>query len=405
MPTVTDRRALLRAALAAALPAWWTSPHAAIREAPLTGGAGGPPRLAAAWSEGPAHHVGLWTWRDTGSPGGRLDVHARVEVPTRAHGLCLEPAGTLLSVARRPGDWLLRWSADGRALQWCWIEPDRAFNGHVLHSPDGRTLYTTETDLETGAGLLGVRDARSLRKRAEWPTGGQDPHELLWCAASGGTPDRIVVANGGIPTRPETGRVKVDLDRMDASLACLDATTGRQEGRWRLPDGRLSVRHLAWHTAASASGGRCLGIALQAEHDDPQQRAQAPVLAVWDGRSLNAAAPGPEQLGGYGGDIAATPLGFAVSAPKAGQVGLWATDGRWLGSVSLPEPCALAGDEAQGLWMGGPGAVARITRDGDRDRGQDRDGHRSGDQGRDRPTAWPVSRTAGPRLDNHWILL
>src|SRR5690606_17233195 len=110
--------------------------------------------------------------------------------------------------------------------------------------------------LETGAGFIGVRDARSLEVFARWETGGSDPHELA--LADGG----LWVANGGIETRPETGRMKHHLERMDSSLVRLDAATGRLTGQWRLDDRRLGLRHLA------LAGDGTIGIALQAEHED-----------------------------------------------------------------------------------------------------------------------------------------
>lgn len=157
-----------------------------------------------------------------------------------------------------------------------------------MANADGRTLYTTEMDLDTGAGPLGVRDAASLEKRAEWPTHGIDPHQLVWDAVH---PGRLIVANGGVPTRPETGRLKLDLERMDSSLVALDAGSGSLCGQWRLDDARLSLRHLAW---GRVEGRPLLGIALQAEHDDAAQRTDASVLALFDGARLRA--PRPERL-------------------------------------------------------------------------------------------------------------
>ncbi|WP_036236917.1 DUF1513 domain-containing protein, partial [Methylibium sp. T29-B] len=174
---------------------------------------------------------------------------------------------------RRPGDWLVRWQPDGRrSPQWQWAEPGRAFNGHVIAGAGGTRLYTTETDLETGSAWIGVRDARSLEKLDEWPTHGIDAHELLLDDDDTGGHDApsLWVANGGVPTRPETGRQKLNLDRMDSSLVRLDARSGALRGQWRLDDRRLSLRHMAWRDtpAAGARTQRVLGIALQAEHDD-----------------------------------------------------------------------------------------------------------------------------------------
>lgn len=381
---VTDRRTWLRLAAAAAMSSPWAVSCPAWVLAAAGSGRKAGVRLAASWAQGDGHQVGVWTPQGQDA-GAALVVSARLDVPTRAHGLCLEPGGTLLSVARRPGDWMLRWRVDGQPIAWCWIEPDRAFNGHVLHSPDGRRLYTTETDLDTGMGLVGVRDAATLAKLAEWPTGGQDPHALVWLARAGRAP-ALVVANGGIPTRAETGRVKLDRDRMDASLVCLEGATGAIDGLWRLEDRRLSIRHLAWHPTR-----HLLGIALQAEHDDPGQRRRAPVLAVWDGIVLRTADASAVPLEGYGGDIAATSAGFAVSAPKVNRVALWSCEGRWLDALPLPQACALAAAEEAGLWMAGPADVARMPGQALAARGS--------------PGMRPVPRDPGPRLDNHWILL
>ena len=209
---------------------------------PSASGAGAPTRppptaLAAAWDEAAGHRIGVLA----AAPDGALRIQAALSVPTRAHGLLAEPGGSLLAVARRPGDWLLRFGRDGRRLREHWIGPEARFNGHLLASPDGRRLYSTETDLDGGTGRIGVRDAASLELLVHWPTHGLDPHELLW--DSDGT---LLVANGGIPTQPETGRAKRDLERMDPSLVRLDPADGRLLGQWassfRLAASRTPIR-------------------------------------------------------------------------------------------------------------------------------------------------------------------
>lgn len=320
-------------------------------------------RLAAAWQAETGYQVGVL------EPHDEMRIHSAIDVPTRAHALLQEPGGTLLAVARRPGNWLLRWDQNGKPLAWCWIEPHRAFTGHVVS--DGHTLYVAESDLDTGMGLIGVRDAVTLEKRAEWPTHGIDPHQLLWDASH---PGALIVANGGVPTQPETGRAKLDLDRMDSSLVRIDAATGELLGQWRLTDRRLSLRHLAWNA------GR-LGIALQAEHDSPSAKAAAPVLAVFDGATLTAIST-PQELAGYGGDVAASGSGFAVSCPRAQGIALFAADGAWFGLIPLAEACALA-TSADQVWGGGRSSMLSLLGN------------------------LPLQAAAVPkiRLDNHWISL
>lgn len=314
--------------------------------------------LFAAWQErergekaeeGERHFAGLLTF-DAGAP---PKVAARVELPTRAHGLVAEPAGSVLVVARRPGDWLLRWHPRGGRCLWDWSDGRDVLNGHALQAPRGGPLFCTATDLVSGGGIVQVRDPRSLRVLARWPTGGLDPHALLW---HGG---RLWVANGGVATQPESGRVKRDLALMDSSLAALDPADGRLLGCWRVDDSRLSLRHLA-------ANGSLIGVAMQAEHDAAAQRERAPLLAVFDGERLRAV-PGPaagdaEISGGYGADIAAEGRGFVVSATRAHRLLHWQPEVGWRPSTSLAEAGALAvrrdATVAAGrerlLWLGQP---------------------------------------------------
>lgn len=326
-----------------------------------------PLRFAAAWDEDAGSRIGVLEQR-----GQTLAVHSALDVPTRAHGLLLDPGGTLLAVARRPGDWMVRWRPGAKRGQWAWAEAGRAFNGHLVGSADGRRLYTVETELDSGQGLVGVRDAVSLRKVAEWPTHGTDPHELLLDVD--GT---LLVANGGVSLQPETGRRKLNLDGMDSCLVRLETARGRPLGQWRLQDRRLSLRHLAW---GRAGAGRVLGIALQAEHDDLQAKAQAPVLALFDGERL-AAVPAPWPLAGYGGDIAFAQGLFAVSCPRRHGIALFDSRGAWQGFAPLPSACALAAGPGSVWAAGAPGALVVAPQRDTR-----------------------MLQTA-LRLDNHWLLV
>ncbi len=307
-------------------------------------------RFVAAWTRAGQCSVGVLA----ASAQHRLRVVSSQRVPTRAHGVQALADGTLLAVAKRPGDWLMRWAA-GRsdAAQWQWAEPGRAFNGHAIVSPDGQRIYTTETHLDIGQGLVGVRDARTLAKLGEWPTFGMDPHELVWDTSTS-TPAQpnLIVANGGIPTQPETGRAKLHLQAMDSSIVRLDARSGELLGQWRLSDQRLSLRHLAWQVAASDAGrSPVLGIALQAEHDSSEQKQSAPVLALFDGSALRTA-PAVGTTHGYGGDIAALPNGWAVSCPHVHSVAVFDAAGQWREWLPLPHACALA-TTALGCWAAG----------------------------------------------------
>ena len=400
LSTSRPRRALLRGLGASAMGALGLAELSFAKDAGSTAGStAGISRLAAVWRDGPSAMAQDWAGvlevLPQASGGHAWRMAARTPLPTRGHGVQTLPDGQLVFAARRPGDWLLRWQPETDALQWAWMQEDRCFNGHVAlaapataraQSGAGRSgiLFTTETDLEDSQGCIGLRDAASLQKLAEWRSHGMDPHELLVLpAALGSLPaGTLVVANGGIPTQSETGRSKKWLDSMDPSLAALHPADGRLLGQWKLPDPRLSIRHLAWDAARQR-----LGIALQAEHDDAR-RHSAPIFAVWDGQRLPLAQDQPP-LAGYGGSVECAPLaqgGFVVSCPKSDCMAWFDAQARYLGSSPQSEVCPVARDGAR-LWAGGGHGVAERT-------------SRSSDQ-----AVTALDTVTGLMFDNHWRLM
>lgn len=298
--------------------------------------------IAAAWrgpNSGDTYYAGVMAadWARK-----KLEIRHAVALPTRPHGLTPEADGSLLVTGVRPGGWLMRIGPDGQVAQQIDIAGESSaarLNGHVVVSPRGDVIYTTETDSKTGRGLIGVRDRKSLKKLAEWQSHGQEPHQLLVDDAG-----HLMVANGGIPRT--AADKKYDLHRMDASLVRLDGQSGRLLRQWTLDDRRLSLRHLAW-SHWPAGGRKLLGIAMQAEHDDPVARAAAPILAVLDGDDLTV----PTRVSdgaGYAGDIApAYNGGFALSSNQVGMAQLWhpGQPDKLTRIVELQEAYALTGWE------------------------------------------------------------
>lgn len=341
-------------------------------------------RLLTAWDANDQSWAGLWT---PGRP------PRGIALPNRAHEVLALPgaagtSGQALVVARRPGEFLVRFDArKARVLQWHDMEPDRLLSGHAVFSPDGQALYTAEFDAETGAGIIAERDPHTLRRRREFASGGIGPHALM-IEPQGS----MLVANGGLLTLPETGRRRLNRDQMDASLARLDPASGRLIDVWRVDDPYLSLRHLA-----RAPDGT-VAVAMQAEHADPAARRKAPLLALLATQQDAAAAslrcialPEPVALQGYAGDVAYLPLpgplappgtaggSFVVSATQAGQLAWWSLNGQWQGQQALPEAGALATQEGAWLACGGGGRV----------------------QGTLERHPYTASASAGLRWDNH----
>lgn len=312
---------------------------------------------------------------------GKVTTQFAVTTPTLPHAIVPEPGGGFLAVATRPGTWMLRVDAEGTVSHRITSADEadaRTFDGHVIASHDGRWLYTGETDRKTGAGWVSVRDVADLRKVAEHRTHGIDPHQILVDPQG-----RLVVANGGIPRTP-TGR-KRDLDEMAPNLVLMNPQNGEKLGEWALPDRRLAPHHIAWNRPL-AGGPLLVGIGLQAEHDDPSRRREAPLLAVWDGKELTI--PTHMMAEGYAGDVAAGPNGgFVLTAQMADRIVLWQPHepAELLTIGKIQNPCGLWPlDDVPGVAIGGglglarwhPTEAARMLR-------------------------WPAGVSAG----NHWALL
>lgn len=315
----------------------------------------------------------------------KLAIRYAVPLPTRPHGLLGEADGSLLVVGVRPGTWLLRCDDKGQLMQQVRLDAEDSptrLNGHIVLGAQGDVLYTTETDLKSGRGRIGVRDRQSLQKLAEWDTHGVDPHQLVLDHQG-----QLIVANGGVPRTPADK--KYDLHRMDPSLVRLDAKNGQLMRQWKLDDPRLSLRHLAW-SQSPVDAEAYLGIAIQAEHDEAAKRAAAPILAILDDDKLFVPTRANDGIG-YAGDItAAYNGGFALSSNQAGLAQLWhpGSPDKLTPIVELQEAYALTGWTGPG--KGGGVLVATAL-----------------GLVRWHPTAkpamlpWPQPMA----LDNHWVLL
>lgn len=303
------------------------------------------------------HEVGLLLLEGLGVDHGLVlepQVHVQwaLKVPSRPHGLSVLPDGSCLVAARRPGDWLMRVSAQGQVLARTWLTDDRRLNGHVLAGAAADVFYSTETDLENDQGLVVVRDVRTLEPLQEWATQGSDPHEmaLLPKGALGLDGPCLMVANGGVKTLPDLGRQSLNalgrVEPLDSSLVALNVKTGEVVNTWRLADPWLSLRHLAHHNQLDA-----LGVALQAHHPDVSLKQQAPIVAVLTSNGLVCASAGGG-FSGYGGSIACTEHGFMVTSPPSNALAEFDVQAVLVQQYHEPEACALVRDSAF-VWVGG----------------------------------------------------
>lgn len=295
---------------------------------------------------------------------GRQRERRVIPLPGRGHSFAIDaPGRRAVAFGRQPGFFALAFRFDDDApAQTLALPADRHFFGHGAFSADGRRLFATENDFEAGRGVVGVYDTATWQRLGEFDGGGIGPHELV-LMADGKT---LCVANGGILTHPDYGKLELNRDSMKPSLVYLDSDSGHLLEKVELAPSlyQLSIRHLA----VDASGAAWFGC----QHNGPASE-QPPLV----GRHRRGQAPelfaGPPEvlasLRNYIGSMAADASGevIATSSPVGSVIAYWeASSGRCLGSDHLIDGCGIApGDSRRflisdgrgGIALGGPAAV------------------------------------------------
>lgn len=286
-------------------------------------------------------------------------------LPGRGHSLAVRPDGRVAVLfARRPGRFAFAVElARGRVEAEFATPRDRHFYGHGVFSPDGRFLYASENDFQGERGVIGIYDAGKGYERAgEIESHGIGPHEI-GLLSDGAT---LVVANGGILTRPDLPRVKLNLATMASSLCYVHGSDGRLLDQRRLAPRlhQLGIRHLAV--------GRDDAVAVAVQYEGPRGDSVPLVALHRPGVGANAplaplkATPGTwRAMKQYCGSVCFDSGGrlLAVSAPRGNLVTFWdAGGGVHLSSARVPDGSGVAPGERPGEFLAssGHGGVAVI---------------------------------------------
>ncbi|WP_171014163.1 DUF1513 domain-containing protein [Chitinivorax sp. B] len=272
----------------------------------------------------------------------QLDTEPQlIPTPMRGHALLLDPRhpDQILMIARRPGTLAIRVDIGlGKVLNTWEADEDRHFFGHACLSADGRQVFIAENNIDTGQGVISVRDTASFQVQREFPSYGIGPHEIL-LMPDGHT---LAVANGGISTLPETGRVKLNRGRFDSNLAYLDSRSGKLLARYPVPIPQLSLRHLAL-----ADDGT-VAVAMQFEGD--RQQAGTPLIAFHRPGEVMRMGTAPQAawdaMRHYAASIAYDPVSryFVLSCPIGGQLACWRVDGTFVDILPVPKVSGIAFD-------------------------------------------------------------
>lgn len=280
----------------------------------------------------------------------------KTALPDRGHAAAAHPFRPEAVVfSRRPGTYALVIDCiTGNVLRNFSAPDGLHFYGHGAFSKDGDRLYTTENDIETGEGRIGIWSrSEGFARIGQVGSGGIGPHEVLRLPGT----DVLAVANGGILTRPQTGREKLNLDTMRPNLTLM-SETGDVLDVAELPHAhhQNSLRHIA------AGNNGIIACAFQWQGDLFDA---PPLIATYSSGAglhlLNCNEAQIRALNGYGGSVAILPEDrIALSSPRGGVLQLFDRQNGFLSQFRQDDVCGVSSTEMAGLATDGMGGVHKI---------------------------------------------
>ena len=279
----------------------------------------------------------------------------RIPLSARGHAAAAHPTlAEAVAIARRPGTFAkVIDCVTGVVRQELQAPKGRHFYGHGAFDPSGTLLFTTENDIASGQGRIGVWD-RSLGylRIDEFASAGIGPHEILRLPNGD-----LAVANGGIRTHPDSGREKLNLDMMAPNLTVFDLS-GSIRDQAIVPDAihHNSVRHIA----SAPDGTVICGMQWQG---DPFAAPDLVNFYRGDGELRTTAMDDTllYRLDGYIGSVAAAADGsFFASAPRGNLAMVFDADGQIVQTFTSHDVCGICGRENGAMITTGDGLIAHF---------------------------------------------
>ena len=317
----------------------------------------------------------LPTWADVGSPAflsaakdrdgayvlcgisAVRDILFQIPLPARGHAAAAHPTQPLaVTFARRPGRFAsVIDCTSGRSIATLDAPMGRHFYGHGVFSRDGAWLYTTENDFEAGIGRVGVWDVSAgFTRAAEFASGGIGPHDIKRLPGT----DTLVVANGGIDTHPDSGRVKLNIPTMQPNLSYIADGMVVETATLHRDHHKNSIRHL------SVAGDGTVAFGMQWQGNTP-----APPLVGThqQGGTTRLTRIAPDHLRamrGYVGSIAFTAddRAIIVTSSRGGLVQRYdAGTGALMDQTYLPDASGVAATTQGMVVTTGTGHLVDLT--------------------------------------------
>jgi hypothetical protein len=288
-----------------------------------------------------------------------------LDLPARGHDIAQRPGAREAAIfARRPGTWFVVIDSDsGAARKQQTASLNRHYFGHGVYSADGKLLYVTENDMESGQGVVGIYDATSDYARiGEFASQGIGPHDIA-LLPDGHT---LVIANGGLMTLPDSGREVLNPDTMRSTIDLVDREQGDLLARFEIdPSCRdLSLRHLA----LTPRGDILFGGQYQGDAEN------LPLLAgLITTKGTMTLLPMPEDelaaLENYIGSVAVDRDGeiLAATSPHGNRIAFWnIVSGEFIGSRRMADVCGIAAgpDAREFVVSSGNEGCAEVTLSG-----------------------------------------
>ena len=254
------------------------------------------------------------------------------------------------------------------------------FCGHGAYDATGARLYTTETEIASGEGRIGVWDAAAGFRRIDvLSSGGNGPHECILMPRGG----LLAIGNGSVEDGPDGQPDPIAVAEMRPNLAYLDLASGKIVEVLELVGAlrKNSIRHLAVRPDG------LLAFAMQWHGADTDAPALLGVHRRGEGtpRLLSAGDPAQRALKGYAGSVAFSGDGrqVAISSPRGGLIDVFAVESgahAWRGE--RPDLCGLAphgvgfaATTGRGDWLILNGASDTATRVAQTEAGRAWDNH------------------------------
>jgi hypothetical protein len=250
---------------------------------------------------------------------------------------------------RRPGSSALELALDsGEIIGEFNCRPGNYFYGHGCFSQDGQVLFTTESTATASTGRIVARDAQSYEVLDEWSSHGIGPHDIR--LLPGGS--TLVVANGGIHTRVESGRQPLNLATMNSSLTYIDAGSGALIDAFRIEEAKSSIRHL------DVAEDGTVAFAIQLQRESAGHDMSVPLAGVHrPGEAItlfDKPAAVVDRLRDYVGSVAINDTSriAGFTSPHGNLAVFWNIDnGQFAGYHRLRDVCGIAASPARNTFV------------------------------------------------------